>query len=98
MQEEIKNTLMKLFEKHSQTNVVSDTRYLTEQDFRFLICDKSFPLDAGVIVQLADVKEEFAERFVPKIIRGKTVQYDWDDQDLENWEWFEKILKSKLSE
>lgn len=47
---EKKNILMKLFGKHSQINMVSDTRYLSESDFINLIHDKSFPLDDSSVL------------------------------------------------
>lgn len=47
---EKKNILMKLFGEHSQINMVSDTRYLSESDFINLIHDKSFPLDDSSVL------------------------------------------------
>lgn len=43
---------------------------------------------------MEEIKKEFERRFVPKIIRGKTFTYDWDKEDLENWEWFTETIKA----
>ena len=56
MNEEIKLQLNKLFNKYATIGAVSQNEYLTITDFNYLIHDKSFPLDAEVKVNFAELE------------------------------------------